>query len=78
MNTKGITGGWSKWGGARKQAMQPKIDGLWHCQSCAKEQHPSMPPYTYQLAEGEHIRVCATCLKDGCATLWKRRKRLEH
>lgn len=63
---KGLTGGWSKWGGSQGNIVKEKIHDHWFCQSCGDEQPESLSPYMIQLVPeaGEYFRVCAKCLNN--------------
>lgn len=73
MSQKGLTGGWSKYGGAKQQVVKESIDREWICQSCQARHAAEMTPYLYQFMDDEYIRVCAICISDDCAALRKRR-----
>ena len=70
--SKGPTGHWTKWGGARMDLIQEDIGDMWNCQSCGDNQPNALSPYKYEFPEGEYIRVCATCISNGCAALKER------
>lgn len=74
---KGLTGGWSKYGGARQHVIKTKIAKKWYCQSCGKERPKEMTPFLYEFVEGDHIRICATCLHDGVIILSHKRIQIE-
>lgn len=61
---KGLTGGHSKYGGARDGVFKKKIVGSWFCQSCGKELAAGQTPWLHQINESLVIRVCALCLRD--------------
>lgn len=67
--SKGATGHWSKWGGARMDVIQAEVSDVWHCQSCRNQQPKDLSPYKYEFPKGEYIRVCAPCIVDGCSSL---------
>lgn len=74
---KGLTGGWSKYGGKRhsiayNQHGLSEVDDQWACQSCGQRQPHDLSPYLYEYPEAEYIRVCSVCLVDGCSTLKSR------
>jgi len=75
MSQKGLTGGWTKYGGARQHVIKTHITKTWYCQACGKEKPKDMSPFLWEFTEGEHIRVCATCLHDGVVIV--QHKRLE-
>ncbi len=69
----GLTGGWSKYGGARQSPLKQKLDKEWACQSCGKMFAPSIRPLLFGYVEGEYLRVCATCFNNGCKDFMARR-----
>lgn len=73
MSQKGLTGGWSKYGGARQHVIKTAIGKTWYCQSCGKERPKDMSPFLYQLQQGDYIRVCASCLHEGVVIIEERR-----
>lgn len=73
MSQKGLTGGWSKYGGARQHVIKTKIEKTWYCQACGTERPKDMSPFLWQLTDGEHIRVCAACLHDGVVIIEHKR-----
>lgn len=69
---KGLTGGWSKWGGGKKTVAINQFDRVydeWNCQSCGFKQPKEITPYLIEWPEGEYIRVCAICCADGIQSL---------
>ncbi len=70
---KQLTGGWSKYGGAKQHVIKPHLQPVWCCQSCGKQQPSEMPPFLWEFLPNEHLRVCAVCLKEDCQQLKKRR-----
>lgn len=71
---KGMSGGWSKYGGPRNNAKKEKITGNWNCQSCGKVFSEQIKPYIYEYIDEEYIRVCATCCNNECEILHVRLK----
>lgn len=69
---KGLTGGWSKWGGARAAALKEDIGDHWNCQSCGVVSPRRLTPYLYDFGYGEYLRVCAPCFANGCKRLKQR------
>ena len=74
---KGLTGHWSKWGGARTGiATNQYGDDIaqedWNCQSCGKTHPKDMSPYLYQYPENEYIRVCGVCYANKCIAMYER------
>jgi hypothetical protein len=72
---KGLTGHWTKYGGALytiypNQWDRPEVE--WICQSCAKEQPKELNPYLFEYPEKEYIRVCSPCFAEDCLKLKKR------
>lgn len=67
--SRGATGHWTKWGGARMDVIQEEVSDIWACQSCGGNQPKTLSPYKYEFPAGEYIRVCAPCIVDGCAVL---------
>lgn len=59
---KGMTGGWSKWGGSQGNVVKEKLEDKWFCQNCGEEQPISLSPYLQELVPGEYFRICAKCL----------------
>lgn len=74
---KGLTGGWTKYGGARKHVIQKQIKNTWCCQACGQERPKEMSPFSYEFMEGEYIRICGPCLNNGVIVLTSRRMSLE-
>lgn len=73
---KGLTGGWTKWGGRRYGVLTDRQDStlpdVWVCQSCSKDQPRGVPPYKYEYPEGEYLRVCGICYAKECIDLMLR------
>lgn len=73
---KGLTGGWTKWGGRRYELITDRQDSeladVWNCQSCGTQQPKELNPYKYEYPEKEYIRVCAECFANKCEKLKKR------
>ena len=73
---KGLTGGWTKWGGRRYELISDRMDSelpdIWSCQSCGSQQPKELSPYKYEYPEKEYIRVCAECFANHCEILKKR------
>lgn len=67
--SRGPTGHWTKWGGARMDLIQEDIGDTWTCQSCGDNQPNALSPYKYEWPEGEYIRCCARCIADNCQAL---------
>lgn len=65
----GMTGHWSKHGGARMDVWREDLPLIWHCQSCGTRQPKDLTPYIYELQEGDYVRACASCYADGCTRL---------
>ena len=61
MSQKGLTGGWTKYGGRREHVIKGNLQATWYCQKCGKEHPADLSPYLKEYFPGEHIRVCATC-----------------
>jgi hypothetical protein len=76
LSLKGLTGGWSKHGGASDSLIKEKIHGEWNCQSCAKIQPESLNPYIFQYGD-LFLRVCNKCINNGCVILLKRKMVME-
>lgn len=77
---KGLTGFWSKWGGARSgvatnQWGDAGVDDEWFCQSCNAPQPPQLSPFRFEYPDREFIRVCAVCYAEQCIKLFERIKR---
>lgn len=73
---KGLTGHWSKWGGARRDVYSGEggtklLEEEWFCQTCGEKQPKELPPYLY-LYNLEYIRVCAVCFANHCQELFAR------
>lgn len=69
---KGLTGGWTKWGGAKHELYINQWDrdlGEWYCQNCGKKSPHELTPYMYEFPEKEFVRVCAPCFNEGCPKL---------
>ena len=72
---KGLTGGWSKWGGAKKSIwvnQHERLERFWICQSCGKQEPKQIPPFLYQYPFEEYLRVCAVCFNNNCIELKNR------
>lgn len=70
--SRGMTGHWSKWGGANKDVIQENLSKEWACQSCGDIQPYALTPYKYEYPKGEYIRVCWICYNNGCLILLSR------
>lgn len=53
--------GWTKWGGANQGLVQKNLTQEWNCQSCGEKQTDELPPYMFEFAEREYIRICSKC-----------------
>lgn len=73
---KGLTGGWSKYGGARQHVIKTTITKTWICQSCGKETPKELSPFMVELVPGEFFRVCAVCVNNGTKIVTIRRMTL--
>lgn len=65
---KGLTGGWSKYGGRRFDALDSQNEekrDYWYCQTCGQIQPRELSAYKKQLPDGDYIRVCAGCMGTG-------------
>jgi hypothetical protein len=60
---KGLTGGWSKYGGRRFDALdnQSELETKWYCQSCGEEQPALLSPMKVEMGDLGYIRVCDRC-----------------
>lgn len=67
--SRGNTGHWTKWGGARMDLIQEGVSDIWFCQSCNDPQPKDLTPYRFEFIKDEYIRICAKCLQDGCIAL---------
>lgn len=70
--SRGSTGHWTKWGGARQDLIQSELAEIWMCQSCGRQQPKELTPYRYEYPTKEYLRVCAICLAEGCEELKRR------
>ena len=74
---KGMTGFWTKWGGARESAFGSQhevLPDVWACQSCSKDQPLALGASKYHLEGVGWLNVCAACKHNGCRELIKRRR----
>ena len=53
--------GWTKWGGANRGLVQEDLTEEWHCQACGETETAELPPYMYEFAPREFIRICSKC-----------------
>lgn len=53
--------GWSKWGGPNQGIVQKNLTEEWYCQACQEKQTDELPPYMFEYAEREFIRICSKC-----------------
>lgn len=74
---KGLTGFWSKYGGARDSpflSQHETTPDTWTCQSCAKLQVAAMGMNKYHIDDIGWINVCGPCKFNNCRELQKRRR----
>lgn len=76
LSLKGLTGGWSKWGGPADSIVKEKIVDEWTCQSCGQKQPASLNPYIFKYGD-LYLRVCNKCLNNGCVVLLRRKIEME-
>jgi hypothetical protein len=69
---KGMTGKWSKYGGATGNIIQADIEDVWFCQSCGEKQPKDLSPYLRQLDDDYVLRVCSKCIHNGCVQYYSR------
>ena len=60
----GMSGHWTKWGGAIKDVIQEDLSDIWYCQLCGTEQPKDLTPYKHEYPEGEWIRICSNCYSE--------------
>lgn len=77
MSQKGLTGGWTKYGGARQHVVKTHIDKTWFCQCCGQERPKELSPFLFEFQQGDFIRVCANCLHDGVVIIEERKIEIE-
>ena len=53
--------GWSKWGGSHSGLVQEELTEEWHCQACGEKETNELPPFMYEYAPREYIRICSKC-----------------
>lgn len=53
--------GWSKYGGVNYGLVQKNLEPIWSCQACGERQTEDLPPYMFEFAPREFVRICSKC-----------------